>query len=101
MDGMICLSYRDAAPKTVAHGVQVGLPVFYVDSGGLPELVGDFGIAIEDSSNLDIEENVPDLSLDDMLRSYQIYVEKFDQFGSHLNRFDEMLNGYFRSFSSI
>jgi glycosyltransferase involved in cell wall biosynthesis len=38
-DAFINTSYRDAAPKTVCEAVACGLPVLYLDSGGVRELV--------------------------------------------------------------
>lgn len=45
MDGLINFSYRDAAPKTVAESICCDLPVFYANSGGVSELVGEYGVS--------------------------------------------------------
>lgn len=64
------LSYRDAATKTVCQAIRCGLPVLYANSGGVSEMVGDYGIGISDPSNDEFEDSVPDLTEDAICAGY-------------------------------
>lgn len=44
--GLIQLSRNDAAPNVVSEALACGLPVAYIDSGGVPEIVGKAGARI-------------------------------------------------------
>ena len=46
-DAFLNLSENDPCPNVVLEAMASGLPVLYRRSGGVPELVGDAGIAIE------------------------------------------------------
>jgi glycosyltransferase involved in cell wall biosynthesis len=45
-DVFLNLSEHDPAPNVVIEAMASGLPVLYRDSGGVPELVGDCGVAV-------------------------------------------------------
>lgn len=49
-DALLFLSRNEACPNVVLEAMACGLPVFYHDSGGTPELVGDCGATVEASS---------------------------------------------------
>lgn len=53
------LSEGDACPNVVLEAMALGLPIIYIPSGGVPELVRDAGIKISDSS--------PRLPIDELL----------------------------------
>ena len=46
-DALVNLSENDPCPNVVLEALASGLPVLYRPSGGVPELVGDCGMAIE------------------------------------------------------
>lgn len=46
-DVFLSLSENDSCPNVVIEALASGLPVLYVDSGGVPELVGECGAAID------------------------------------------------------
>jgi len=70
-DGFVNFSYRDAGCKCVCQAVNCGLPVLYANSGGLPELVKDFGVAVEDEKEIFFSTKSPELS--DFTKSYEEY----------------------------
>ena len=74
-DAFINVSYRDAAPKTVCQAIRSGLPVLYANSGGVGEIVGDFGVPIFDKEN----------------ESQEIYKLKEDDIRASLNEFIKCL----------
>jgi len=74
-DAFLNFSFRDAAPKTVCQAIRSGLPVLYANSGGVGEIVGDFGIPICDNEN----------------ESPLIYKLKEDDIRSSLNEFIKCL----------
>ena len=46
-DAFLNLSENDPCPNVVTEALASGLPVMYRDSGGVPELVGECGLAID------------------------------------------------------
>jgi hypothetical protein len=54
------------------EGAQCGLPLLYIDSGGMAEYCEDYGIAF-DKNNLEIKIN-------EMIMSYDKYVEKLKSY---------------------
>ena len=106
-DGFLNLSYRDAATKTVCQAINCGLPVLYAASGGVKEMVRGYGTSIYDPHPYDMEDFVPDLDIQDMLRGYEKYRENFDLIKSNLSVFDSqqefniMLDGYFSVIDNV
>ena len=45
-DAYVMMKHNDPCPNTVLEAMSCGLPVVYSESGGVPELVGDSGIAV-------------------------------------------------------
>lgn len=102
MDAMVSFSYRDAAPKTVCQGIAVGLPIFYTDSGGQKEIVGNNGIDVLDPIGSIIEPTIPKLDMDLVLCRYENFVERFQNVIpiSPYNCLTSMLDGYFGVFEN-
>ncbi len=107
MDGMICFAYRDAAPKTVNHGLVTGLPVLYCNSGGVPEQVSEKGIACPDPVSNAIEDNIPELDVNELVTCFQQYTKNYLELVETTKRYrawDEfysMLSIYFDVLSSF
>ncbi len=59
-DAFVMTKHNDPCPNTVIEAMACGLPVVYVNSGGVPELVGtEAGVAVESEDNW-LEPSVPD-----------------------------------------
>lgn len=52
-------SINESCPNTVLEALSSGLPVFYKNSGGTPEICKDFGIPLEG----DVKDNLEDMKL--------------------------------------
>jgi glycosyltransferase involved in cell wall biosynthesis len=96
------LSYKDAAPKVVAQGLNCGLPVFYRSSGGVPELVEKYGVGIPQKETIDFGETSADIPVDDMRKAYEQFMLDYLDIKSMLllrgsgRKFSDMLGGYIR-----
>lgn len=101
--GFLNLSYRDAATKTIPQAICCGLPVLFSNSGGVAELVGDYGVEIKDDLSLDILDYIPELSEDEIKKSYLKYVDEFKDIKDMIEECDiklvfrKMLDGYFEA----
>jgi hypothetical protein len=75
-DGFVNFSFRDAGCKCVSQAVNVGLPVLYANSGGVPELVRNFGVPINDfdlGGRPNFLDYTPNLIFEDIIKSYFRY----------------------------
>lgn len=54
-DIFLNLSQNDPCPNVVIEAMASGLPVLYVPSGGVPELVGEAGLPLENNFRLQVE----------------------------------------------
>ena len=95
-------SYKDAAPKTVLQGLCCGLPVFYANSGGLQELVGECGVGISDGDYKNrFEERCPMLDLDDVMEMWAVFksscrkLQELTSVRDNEDKFRVMLEQYF------
>ncbi|MBI5164212.1 MAG: glycosyltransferase family 4 protein [Magnetospirillum sp.] len=52
-DVFVTLTHQDACPTAVIEAMACGLPVVHVTSGGVPELVGEAGVAVETGENFE------------------------------------------------
>lgn len=99
--GFINLSYRDAATKTIPQAINCNLPVLYANSGGVIEMVGDYGTDIKDDVSLNIMDHIPELSAEEIAKGYEQFREDFDDIKELLSAFDKkhefrvMLDRYF------
>lgn len=98
----INLSYRDPAPKVVCQAVNCNLPILYADSGGTSEMVNS-GISINDDSDYVFEDKVPRLKVEDMKRSYGLFLNNYWELfrKAEVRKFGymEMISTYFWKFS--
>ncbi|MSO54536.1 MAG: glycosyltransferase [Rhodospirillales bacterium] len=46
-DAFVTVTHNDSCPSAVIEAMASGLPVVYAKSGGVPELVGDAGVAVK------------------------------------------------------
>ena len=103
----INLSYRDAATKTVPQAISCGLPVLFTDSGGVPEMVGNYGVAINDAHPLDSEESIPNLSIDNVAYCANRLIGQYPILKQAIKAFDrkavfkKMLDNYFSAITSV
>lgn len=104
VEGMLCLSYKDAAPKTVCQGLCVRLPVLYAQSGGVEELVQGAGVGIPDVNAIQVERAIPSLDPKAVDLALDRYKRDFWRFKTLLegrdfeNEFFAMLKGYAKTF---
>lgn len=83
-NAFISLFYRDAGSKVTCQAVNCGLPVLYVSSGGLKELVGSNGVMIEDNSTMSFADDTPELDFGKIIDGYN---ELKDSYVSIVNNF--------------
>lgn len=77
IDAWVNFSYMDAAPKTVLQAISCGRPVLYVNSGGLPELVGDFGVSIPDNQDICFDNHNAELDFEYVEARYHHFKMKY------------------------
>ena len=89
-DFMLCLSYDDPCPNVVVEALACGLPVVYTNTGGVPEIVADAGVGVDE--NIDLNKRyiphfsykcMPQINPDDyvqavekLMDNYQYYHQK-------------------------
>ena len=66
-DAYIMLKYKDPCPNTVIEAMSCGLPILYSDSGGLPEIIGDNGILINNINSKKIARQLKKIISDTSL----------------------------------
>jgi len=98
-DFFVNLSHRDAAPKVVAEAICCGLPVFYANSGGTPELV-TVGLGVEDP-----EIGRRCYPLNNLEQRFSEFLSMYPQLseraiGQEINRTEELLRGFGNVFES-
>jgi len=74
----ISLFYRDAGSKVTCQAIKCGLPVLYVTSGGLNELVRGNGVSVNDDTSISFRNNVPSLDMDEILEKYNELKDSYD-----------------------
>lgn len=95
-DAFINLSYRDAAPKVVCQAVACGLPVLYADSGGSNEII-DYGVPIIDEKEIYFSDNVYELDLNEILKSYNTLKKDFNLLKGNIKRsYLAMIKNYYK-----
>lgn len=86
-DVFLNFSINDACPKVVAQAICTGLPVLYLDSGGVSEMVGNCGIGVPDCNDL------PKL-LDLFKRDQSLLMNNVNKLDKQ-SKFNHMLEKYF------
>lgn len=103
MDAMICTAYRDAAPKTVAQGLSCGLPCFYANSGGVPELVGTNGLSFGRPD----EHKFTEVPVEDaeIFPTFLTFCKSYDKIAKNMkndeNRFRNVIGEYFEAIKMV
>jgi glycosyltransferase involved in cell wall biosynthesis len=69
-------SYRDSGCKCVSQAIKCGLPVLYANSGGVPELVNENCVPINDIEEIYFDNKVPDLNIYNMIEGYETIINK-------------------------
>ncbi|MHC5060937.1 MAG: glycosyltransferase family 4 protein [Planctomycetota bacterium] len=86
-DLMLFLSYHDACPNVVIEAIASGLPVVYTKTSGVPEIVADAGIGV----NENIETNkryvphfnykhMPQIDPDDYVNAIQELLDNYEDY---------------------
>jgi len=106
-DGFLNLTYRDPATKTIPQAICCGLPVLYADSGGVSEMVGQYGVSIPEENDIDFSTSIPHLTkiqlrngFEEFTGKYQIILDQLKGFNPNI-KFKEMLVGYFEAIKSV
>lgn len=76
----LSLFFRDAGSKVTCQSIKCGLPVLYVTSGGLKELVDGNGIPIKDIDHMDFRMDAPTLEIKDIVSKYVELKENYTHF---------------------
>lgn len=82
-DAFVNFSFRDAGCKCVSQAVNVGLPVLYTNSGGVPELVGLYGAGIPDYDVVNCPSFIsytPALNFEHIAKGYYDYKHLYNRF---------------------
>lgn len=68
----------------------------YADSGGLPELVGSFGLPIIDNKKIDFADGNHPLNIDDIIKQYTEFKKLYEEekFISNTKPYIETLKEY-------
>lgn len=66
----ISLFFRDAGSKVTCQAIKCRVPVLYVSSGGLTELIRGNGISITDDTSMDFRNTVPPLNIEEVIDKY-------------------------------
>jgi len=106
-DGFLNLTYRDPATKTIPQAISCGLPVLYADSGGVSEMVWQYGVGIQEENDIAFSTSIPHLSkirlklgFEEFTNRYQAILDQLKSFDPNI-KFKEMLNGYFEAIKSV
>ena len=70
-DVFLSLFFRDTGSKITCQAIKCELPVLFVNSGGLSEIVEENGLMINDYDKYDFLDNVPDLDMNDVYDKYK------------------------------
>jgi glycosyltransferase involved in cell wall biosynthesis len=109
-DAFINLSFKDAAPKTVCQAIRCGLPVLYANSGGVGEIVGEYGVPIFDNEKefqavYELKEKDIYLSLNSFIEKIYVLQEsllvKQDPFQKEFISYKKTLDNYLSVFSEV
>lgn len=76
----INLTCKDAATKTVCTAINHGLPVLYAGSGGVGELVQNYGMAIEENDDIQILDHIPQLNPDKVHSGYMKFMNEYSKY---------------------
>lgn len=89
--------FRDAGSKVTCQAIKCKLPVLYVSSGGLKEIVGDNGVMMNDYNIIDFRDDVPQIT-DDIINQAnklkEIYNDIINNYTERIS-YMETLSEYF------
>jgi glycosyltransferase involved in cell wall biosynthesis len=106
-DGFVNLTYKDAATKTVPQAISCGLPVLYANSGGVSEMVEDYGVGIDEVTRHEFSSFIPQLTEEQLTHGFSKYLIEFLDIKQRLTQFDSkvkfkhMLDGYFKVITAL
>jgi len=97
------LSYRDAGSKVCSQALNSGLPVLYANSGGVPELIDDYGISIKDNQEISFNDEEYELNYNDILESYNKFKNDFSYLQSIIKprNYNTLIKDYFDTFKKF
>ena len=83
-DIYIMNKFKDPCPNTVIEAMSCGVPVLYINSGGVPELVGnDAGLAVEIGEHFDEWDSIINPSTENMSEAIIHMASRRDEMSSH------------------
>lgn len=95
----INLSYKDACPKTVIQAIQCGLPVLYANSGGVKEMVGDFGFGVSDIVDYKFENKIPpEVCIEELVGGLNYIINNYNSLKQNVVPYDVTMKMYFDAF---
>jgi hypothetical protein len=103
-DAFISLFFRDAGSKVTCQALNCKLPILYVSSGGLPELVNNNGICIDDYNEINFIKTTPNLNFNNMLMKYKLFKEKYLYLKENFcerELYQKLIEKYFYNFKQI
>lgn len=101
-DVFINFSYKDACPKTVWQAKQCQLPILYANSGGLPEIVKEFGYPIDDNKEYKFESETPELDISQIISGfYNLLYSWKDTMRVKNVPYRETMNDYFQAIREV
>ena len=71
-DVFLSLFYKDAGSKVTCQSAQCNVPILYSNTGGLPEIVKNNGIEINDNKEIKFVDNIPTLNIDELYNKYKL-----------------------------
>lgn len=96
--GMLNLTCKDAATKTVCISINHSIPVLYSNSGGVSEYVQNSGEAIFENDSIEFLDHIPKLQEKDISEGFYKFKENYNKKEFPKTNFENSLSGYFEVF---
>lgn len=103
-DVFLSLFHKCAGSKVTSQAVSCQLPILFVDSGGIPEIVKGNGVIVNDDSEIKFIDEIPDLDINHLYDKYKMIKRNYNFFHSIYSRhipYQESLSKYFDVFNNL